>query len=76
MKQPKVKLRVANKSDIARLTAQPLFAANPEAALPLPPWSRASCAWWLDRPFPFNVYIQKYIYFDHEACRVSGHCAK
>ena len=35
MKQSIAKLRVANKSDIARLTAQPLFAANPEAALPM-----------------------------------------
>ena len=35
VKQSIAKLRVANKSDIARLTAQPLFAANPEAALPL-----------------------------------------
>ena len=35
MKQSIAKLHVTNKSDIARLTAQPLFVANPEAALPL-----------------------------------------
>ncbi len=35
MKQSIAKFHVANKSDITRLNAQPLFAANPEAALPL-----------------------------------------
>jgi hypothetical protein len=35
MKQSIAKLRVANKSDITRSTQQPLFAANPEAVLPL-----------------------------------------
>ena len=35
MKQSKPKLRVINKSRIAGLSEQPLFAANPEAALPL-----------------------------------------
>ncbi len=35
MKQSKAKFHVANKSDITRLNAQPLLAANPEAALPL-----------------------------------------
>ena len=35
MKQSIAKLRVANKSDIAQLNAQPLFSANPEAVLPL-----------------------------------------
>ena len=35
VKQSIAKLHVANKSDIARLNAQPLFGANPEAALPL-----------------------------------------
>ena len=35
VKQSISKLNIANKSDIARLNAQPPFAANPEAALPL-----------------------------------------
>ena len=35
VKQSKAKLHVANKSDITRLDAQSLFAANPRAALPL-----------------------------------------
>ena len=35
MKRSIAKFHVANKSDIARLNAQPLFAANPEAAFPL-----------------------------------------
>ena len=35
MKQSKPKLRVINKSGIAGLSDQPLFAANPQAALPL-----------------------------------------
>lgn len=35
VKQSKSKLRVVNKSDVAHLSEQPLFAANPEAALPL-----------------------------------------
>ena len=35
MKQSIAKLHVANKSDIAGLNAQPLFAANPTAALPM-----------------------------------------
>ena len=35
MKKSISKLHVANKSDILRLASQPLFAANPEAALPL-----------------------------------------
>lgn len=35
VKQSKSKLRVVNKSDDAHLSEQPLFAANPEAALPL-----------------------------------------
>ncbi len=35
MKQSKSKLHVANKSDVLRLETQPLFATNPEAALPL-----------------------------------------
>lgn len=35
VKQSKPKLRVANKSSVAQLSDQPLFATNPEAALPL-----------------------------------------
>ena len=35
MKQSIAKLRLANKSDIAGLNTQPLFTANPAAALPL-----------------------------------------
>ena len=35
MKQSIAKLHVANKLDIAGLNAQPLFATNPAAALPM-----------------------------------------
>ena len=35
MKQSKPKLRLATKSSVAQLSEQPLFATNPEAALPL-----------------------------------------
>ena len=35
MKQSKPKLRVATKSSADQLSEQPLFATNPEAALPL-----------------------------------------
>ena len=35
MKQSKAKLRVVNKSSVTQISEQPLFATNPEAALPL-----------------------------------------
>mgnify|MGYP001022697694 FL=1 len=35
LKQSIAKLHGTNNADISRLTAQPLFVANPEAALPL-----------------------------------------
>ena len=35
MKQSKPKLRVANKFSVSQLSEQPLFATNPEAALPM-----------------------------------------